>query len=94
MAGTSNVEKPASYAKLWEANLSPIKGIRSIDRQILTRPIPTAIPGVVYDLSNDHVLIDFNPLEARIALTGGLTEANLITLELNNQPFQITPEVQ
>jgi serralysin len=43
---------------------------------------------------NADVLIDFNPLEDRIALTGGLSEANLITLELNNQPLQISPEVQ
>ncbi|HIK34066.1 MAG TPA: calcium-binding protein [Oscillatoriales cyanobacterium M59_W2019_021] len=43
---------------------------------------------------NADVLIDFNGAEDRIALTGGLTEASLITLELNNQPLQITPEVQ
>ncbi|MGB6168437.1 MAG: hypothetical protein WBF52_12690 [Geitlerinemataceae cyanobacterium] len=43
---------------------------------------------------NADVLIDFNPLEDRIALTGGLTEVNLTTLELNNQPLLTTPEVQ
>jgi serralysin len=43
---------------------------------------------------NADVLIDLNPLEDRIALTGGLTEANLITLELNNQPVPTSPELQ
>lgn len=43
---------------------------------------------------NFDFLIDFKPLEDRIALTGGLTESNLVLLPLNNQPLQLTPDFQ
>lgn len=70
-----------------------IGGVDS-DVFVLRADTTASLAELSVNAGNADILLDFNPLEDRIALSGGLTEASLVILPINNQPLQVTPEIQ
>jgi serralysin len=77
-----------------DLGIDAISGGTGADVFVLRADNTSSLIEFASNSGNADLLIDFNPLDDRIALTGGLTEANLSLVELNNYPLPITSEIQ